>query len=493
MTRFEGSIQLSSIGYGESDFGKITSAIIGRGGSGIKALTAKFPGLFVKIYDSRRGVGVRCPARDCDTIHISARESSNVQDTAQEIGRIARSAMDGTLKRGPELQVSCPSDAVGSVIGRGGSGLHRIQEMAGDNCHIHYNREKGHFEISATTTDACSRAKIYVGNAIKDFYKPRTELPEYRSRSNTAFDALTIDEDVHGGPSDDELETAVDQKKRAVQRIIQVGQNALERGSYNSAGSIHSRKSQEVPAKERWAIREELQKKTDPKTGEPLYTEFSRMDRKTGNRQWVTGVQVVPWKAVDDVIAQRQARQEKLMGERQAKRNQEQIEKSSWEARQTYQVERSSKQAFPCLGSSASKTRTTCWGSKPSSINSAEGVVELNEVESKKPRFVSLRRKTRTKAQTAPETFVDLDDYLLSAPKTQTMDLTSSLLPTGPKLSKPVQPTPFGSQVEEDYWLQVHLDQGGTEEQFYLQHYPNEGVDQSDETYTAGDEWWNNE
>lgn len=75
MDRFQGTIQLGTLGYAQGDFGKIASALIGRGGSGIKALTARFPGLYVKIYDSRRGLNVRCPASDCNSIHISAVKS----------------------------------------------------------------------------------------------------------------------------------------------------------------------------------------------------------------------------------------------------------------------------------------------------------------------------------------------------------------------------------------------------------------------------------
>ena len=232
MARFEGSITLTSMGYQESDNGKICGAIIGRGGSGIKALTSKFPGLFVKVYNSRLGKDSRAPARDCDSIHISGRSTEDVQEAAKWIASTAKDAMDGTLavNTGPKSTATCPSDAVGAVIGRGGSGLRAIQDKAGDHCHVHYNRESGFFEISASTQAACDRAKIYIGNAIKEFFQPkREERPASRPTSSPGFSALAIE----GSDSEDELTTAVDDHKSDMERAVITAHNALERGSQN--------------------------------------------------------------------------------------------------------------------------------------------------------------------------------------------------------------------------------------------------------------------
>jgi hypothetical protein len=203
---FEGTISLSGLGFSGTELGKAAAGIIGRGGSGISALTKQFPGLFVKVYDSRRGVGVRARGADCDTVYISGRNQEDVTTAATVIVTNARAVVNGTPPSGPQIKVTCPSAAVASVIGKGGNGLRKIQNTAGDYCHIHYNRDDELFEITAQTQAACDRAKIYIGQAIRDFLKPKQQvaLTTSTSRSSHNFQGLEVEgsdsEDERGGP-----------------------------------------------------------------------------------------------------------------------------------------------------------------------------------------------------------------------------------------------------------------------------------------------------
>ena len=430
------------MGYKECDFGKICSAVIGRGGSGIKALTAKFPGLFVKVYDSRHGKDARAPARDCDSIHISGRSTEDVQQAAKQIAGIAKDTMDGTLVKssGPTSTATCPTNAVGAVIGRGGSGLKTIQGKAGDHCHVHYNRESSLFEISASTQNACDRAKIYIGNAIKDFFQPSIdERPASRPRSSVRFEQLAVDGSDSEG--EDELVTALDRHKAGVQKAVCSVFTALERGSHNDTCSIQSRKSRETPAKERWAIREELSKKTDPKTGEPLYMPFNCQ-----YRGWVSGVPAVPWRVVDEVIEARQKEADVASQERTAKRAKLFDARSREEQRQVVSNGLSNDSLFPSLGGGGKRqSGLIAWGTKPSSVVSADGVEELNKAAQKRQYVVPARRKKTTVPSTTGP--VDLTGMMPIAPERHMIDLSNMLLPTGPKLSRVVIP----SQADEEY------------------------------------------
>ena len=198
MSRFSAIIQLAKLGYTRDDFVKICSSLIGQKGSGIQTLTKMYPGLYIQVFDSRCGPDFKSPARDCDSIKISARSSNDVSDVAKEISRIAQATMDGTLKRGPEITVSCPLEMVAKVIGRGGNCLHKIQQTAGDSCHIYYNQTNGLFEISATSIGACSRAKIYIESAIKKLTNPQriklAKRPESQS-SVSGFRCLSVDDE----------------------------------------------------------------------------------------------------------------------------------------------------------------------------------------------------------------------------------------------------------------------------------------------------------
>ena len=209
MSRFSAIIQLAKLGYTRDDFVKICSSLIGQKGSGIQTLTKMYPGLYIQVFDSRCGPDFKSPARDCDSIKISARSSNDVSDVAKEISRIAQATMDGTLKRGPEITVSCPLEMVAKVIGRGGNCLHKIQQTAGDSCHIYYNQTNGLFEISATSIGACSRAKIYIESAIKKLTNPQRiklgKRPESQS-SVSGFRCLSVDDDEDEEEDEEEEE-----------------------------------------------------------------------------------------------------------------------------------------------------------------------------------------------------------------------------------------------------------------------------------------------
>jgi hypothetical protein len=212
--------------------------------------------------------------------------------------------------------------------------------------------------------------------------------------------------------------------------IVEAAYDALSQGSERSKHSIASKTSAEVPQKIRWEIRGELSKKVDPETGEKLYQPFYRKDRETSATQYVQGVQAVPWRAVDDYIAERQAVQQKRHNELVEQREKESMEKRSREQRETYLVTRDSTTAFPTLGS-ATKTRATCWGSKPSSVGSSDGVEALNEA-ARKERQPKIQRR-KAVSQMAVPTMVDLGMVLPCAPTRQMVDLTTALLPSGPR------------------------------------------------------------
>ena len=471
MARYEGSLSLGSLGYKEQDAGRVCGAIIGRGGQGVKALTTKFPGLYINVYDSRHGKDARSAPRDCDTIHLTGRSTADVLAAAQEIARIAKDAMDGTLPEGPCSTVTCPPEAVGAVIGRGGSGLRTIQEKAGDNCYIHYSRESGLFKVSASTQAGCKRAKIYIGGAIRDFFqRDVVERPASRPKSSIRFDGLDIE-------SEDELGDAVEEHKAsAVLLTVHAAHDALEMASQSDSLSIHSRKSRETSKKDQWAIKEELAEKKDPVTGAALYPPF-----QCQFRGWVTGVNAVPWSAVEQELARRQTKQTDGINERAAKRAKFLDTKSREEQRHVVTSGLTNDALFPLLSSNTGQVAgASMWGSKPSSVSSGEGVAELNEAQRKLFHSrVPSRRKTKGPAVSGP---VDLTHLMPSVSKSKMVDL-SRLLPSGPKLSRSqgvdAFPTHRGSSDYDDE-DEYNLDNGFDEPPMPIDDYGDDG-----------DDWWN--
>jgi hypothetical protein len=261
-----------------------------------------------------------------------------------------------------------------------------------------------------------------------------------RPTSSIGFSQLAVE----GSDSEDELTTAVDDHKSGVERAVITAHNALDYGSRSDSNSIQSRKSRETPAKERWAIREELSKKSDPTTGGPLYAPFNCQ-----YRGWVTGKLAVPWRAVDEVIEQRQKEQDVQKEERSAKRAKLFETRSREEQRQTVTNGLSNDSLFPSLFTgSKSTTAATGWGSKPSSVVSGDGVEELNKAAQKRRYVAPNRRRKTTGSPTGP---VDLTGMMPSAPEREMVDLSKMLLPTGPKLSRMAPLAPFASQPDEEY------------------------------------------
>ena len=414
--RFEGSIPLANLGFSSGEVGKAASAIVGRGGSGIKELTKTFPGLYIQVFDSRLGRDTKTKVSDCDMVYISGRSGDDVQGAAKAVAERARGVLNGTTKTGPSIEVGCPAKAVGAVIGRGGSGLKQMGETAGDYCHIHFNRDTDKFEITANTQVACDRAKLYIGQRIRDFLKPRVEKrPESRPRSN-GFDGLGLEEE-------DDTEGLVELVEDSRHNIVKVAHDALSNGSERSQHSIASKATSEVPQKIRWEIREELSKKLDPVTGDKLYKPFHRKDRKTGVEQFVQGVHVVPWCAVDDYIAEWQGFQKKNIEKLMAKQTKDDLERKNMESLQDYITSRESAQVFPFLGTS--KPKVIGWGTKPDSIGRSDGVEALNDAsrKSQQPRI----QPRKANASAVPK-MIDLTTVLPSLPKLKKVSQTSSVL-----------------------------------------------------------------
>lgn len=468
MARVEGSISLSSMGYQDSDKGKICGVIVGRGGSGIKSITTKFPGTWITVYNERLGKDTRCRPNDCDSIYISGPSQTHVQGVVQMVAEIARDTMYGTLPKytGPTVKVTCPLEAVGAVIGRGGVGIKSIQTKIGDQCHIYFNKESGYFEISASTQIACDRARGCIGSAIREFFTPKEALPISKPVIfSNRFDCL----DTGTSDSEDELTSALEKHKDDLEQAVFSVNRA------NAYKSRLNRKNREIPAKERWTIKEELAKKCDP-NGNPLYAPFVCQHRGR-----VTGVNAVPWSAVDEVIDKRQGKEGEVKEKFASKREKDFDSISREVQRQTVTKGLGDDALFPSFEMREGFTfnMPIGWGTKPSSVCSVDGVDELNEAVQKRIVNTSRKRKTMDGSIDIPIS-MDFTSMMPSVPKREIVDLSNMFLPTGPKLSRM---PPIFSQPDEEY------------EEFcaneMVEYISNDG-DWDEEEEEEENDWWNN-
>ena len=167
----QGTISLTRLGFSGDEKTKAVSGIIGRKGSGIKRITAPHTSSFVKMYDSKRGMGVRARASECDTLFITATTMDAVKEIGMKIIKNMKAIINDEEVDGPHTDCECPEDALPHIIGAGGNGLRKIQNMVDDNCHIHYNTTKKRFDITADSLTGCKLVVIIIRERIHMYYE----------------------------------------------------------------------------------------------------------------------------------------------------------------------------------------------------------------------------------------------------------------------------------------------------------------------------------
>jgi len=169
--RFEGTIHLSVFGIDSEDVPGVASMIIGRGGSNIKRLATTVPGGHIRLFNAGGSFnGVLCSTSACDTVLITGRSEEDVKRLAGLIKADVLTYLDPTRESSkPRLLVSCPKEAVGSVIKKSGIGLKSIENSAGDDCFIVHEHYNNHFVVTASTEVAVQRAKLGIESAIQRY------------------------------------------------------------------------------------------------------------------------------------------------------------------------------------------------------------------------------------------------------------------------------------------------------------------------------------
>ena len=405
--RFEGIINLDALGLSASQRTAVVAAIIGTRGSNIRRLTDKYPGLYIRLYNAEKGQKVRVDGRECDTVYICGRKAEDVSGAASLINQDIQATVDPAKKSSrPTIDVPCPDEAAGTVIGRGGSGLKYIQRLVGNGCYIVHNKDKGVFEIVANKQTSMTHAKVKIEESIKQYYTDQKEWKKRKqgrgggsetastgSRNRFALpsDSDTDSDDDSDQDSEDEREAIREAaaKKRAQEDALKMQMFDYRSTDSSGSSSIGAIKDNN---RERWAIRETLSKKTDPKTGGPLFPEYQDRDYKTGKRRTFSGVHAVPWEAVDAEMKrldQEKSRKQSVSARRQAARDlrhqREALKETQWEQ----------------LGSAAAEVRpNTHWGgSGLADVKSSEGTDALAE----NARILSERRQTAERLARAKE------------------------------------------------------------------------------------------
>jgi len=195
-TRFEGTISVDPRKVG---------GLIGQKGSNLKRVCqASGHGTFIVAFNSKEAtksrkklsefVRMKGISSSADSFYISSGSSEAVRRAA------------GLLKnhKRPSKVVTVSPDTIGTIIGRGGSGLRKICSLAGDNCYIVHKHDEGGFVVTADTRMGVTRAFHKIKDTESAYFKAQREFKRNRmvtkdedtkSEGSNRYEGLSLSSD----------------------------------------------------------------------------------------------------------------------------------------------------------------------------------------------------------------------------------------------------------------------------------------------------------
>mgnify|MGYP000845540261 CR=1 FL=1 len=197
-SRFEMIINLDTLRLPIDKRQSVVACIIGPGGSNIKRYSKLIPGVYIRLYNNKKGKDVSVHGSQCDRIYISGRSEQDAVKchTIIQTDMMAYMAPAEIQSTRPSFQVSCPPEIVGMIIGKNGSNLKWIQSTVGKGCFIVHNRESSCFDISAMDNAAVGRATLFIqNNIIKLNTKKEHVIKEEKveKKSKNVYDVISYD------------------------------------------------------------------------------------------------------------------------------------------------------------------------------------------------------------------------------------------------------------------------------------------------------------
>ncbi len=390
--RFNGTIALADFGLSPDQVQATASMIFGQGGGNIRRMTTQVPGTHIRLFNRKIGPDGRCSVRECDAVQISGRSQEDVRKIAQMIKTDVQALQDPAKNTTrPTVMVDCPKEAVGSVIGRGGTKLKDIQRESGGTCFIRHDREVQKFVVTADDHESLETAHTLNERAIQKYndtkYKWETPNPT---------------------DSDEEMESIRPNRQESVQERAQ--RELLE--AMFKSGPV----KQGLSERERWAIREKLAESKNP-DGSKRYEPYWGYDQR-GKSQYFDGIHAVPWSEVDKEIQRLEEEsytlEQNLKAQRVVQKNEE--DRQSWEADWDISEDTVSTSSWDAIEGHSEKLKRVKDGSGVGELQETQD--KENEVREHKREMVVLtsrRRPKKTQAVPAPRpgnTQVDLSDLL---------------------------------------------------------------------------------
>jgi hypothetical protein len=390
--RFTGTISLTSFDLSHEMVRSTASMLIGQGGTNIRRMTGEVPGSHVRLFKSTLGHHDKCGVRECDSVLVSARSQDDVLKIAKMIKNDIQSLMDPSKNSSrPTITMDCPKEAVGSVIGKGGTKLKDIQGFAGGDCFIRHDQGLGKFVISADNQCSLNAAELHIVKAIQKFHDTKHKWDSRSDNSDSDGDM----EDVRPGRQET-------QKERELLTAM------FKRGAVTKGMS----------ERDRWSIRETLGKRQNA-DGSPVYKPYWRQTPHGGSAQY-SGTHTVPWAEVDREIARRQ-QESRVLEEKRLQREKDlsnEKDRQSWEDSWETRTDTDSNSTWDAIEGHADKLVALKDAAGTSELQEKQEKVD-DEKATKRVMVVASSRVRKSKANKGDvNTQVDLSD-IMTKPATE--------------------------------------------------------------------------
>jgi transcription antitermination factor NusA-like protein len=193
-SRFEMIMNLDTFKLAVDKRQSAVACIIGPGGSNIKRYSKLIPGIYIRLYNDKKGKDVSVHGSECDRIYIAGRSEKDVVKCQQIVQTDIMSFITPSKVKTtrPSFQLHCPPKLVGVIIGKNGRNIKWIQSKVGGGCFIAHNRETGCFDISAMTQPHVDRATKLIQHNMTTFDNVKRSV-EVATKPKNVYDSISYD------------------------------------------------------------------------------------------------------------------------------------------------------------------------------------------------------------------------------------------------------------------------------------------------------------
>lgn len=176
---------------------KVIGLLVGRGGGNLQRIRRTAGNqTYIRVYDSRQGMDKKAKHEDCDKIYVASKSKQSMTKAVDMLNMDMRSILTGSKSSKPRRLVKVRNEAVGAVIGVGGSMVKSIRNSGGLGCNVFYDKDIASFIVTGNTMAQVERATLKILDVEKQYFKDKQQRWKSKkqvkedTKSNNSFNTL---------------------------------------------------------------------------------------------------------------------------------------------------------------------------------------------------------------------------------------------------------------------------------------------------------------